>query len=104
MLSSEELETGAFYQVASPSFSVAIWDGAEFIGASIVDGAPCFVNERHYDAGLPYGLSSPVRRIGEHRVYPPYSGRNLLSALFAIEECLLEIQDMKMKGASNGAS
>lgn len=86
----EELITGAIYEVSALSFSVAMWTGETFRGPTREYGKIYFVEEQGYWEGLPFGTVRPIRRLGELTVLRPYDGVNLLAALEALNDVILE--------------
>jgi len=88
MISKEELIEGAIYTVKARNFNVAVWTGEAFKGPGIVYGQHEFVVERHYLDGLPLGTVTPIERISNMKVQPPFDGSNFLAAMETLNRIL----------------
>ena len=89
----EELIIGGIYEVEAPKFHVAIWTGTHFRGPSVEPGGIVFVNCCHFDDGLPFGVVTPIDRIGELTV-STFDGSNLLAAMNALDILAFELRDV----------
>jgi len=88
LLQKQELEKGAIYEVASTNFSAAVWTGEAFRGPAIIYGHLKFIEENHYEDGLPYGVCTPIRRISVETLKAPFDGANLLIVFRSLSELL----------------
>lgn len=74
--------------MASTNFDAAIWTGKKFRGPAIIYGQLKFIEESHYEDGLPYGVCTPIRRISTETLKAPYDGMNLLITFRSLSELL----------------
>lgn len=88
MLEKQELQKGVIYEVASTNFNAAVWTGEVFRGPAIVYGQLKFIEENHYEDGLPYGVCTPIRQISVESLKAPFDGGNLLIIFRSLSELL----------------
>ena len=60
-LTKDQLEVGKFYAVHARNFTLAYWNGNEFIGVRNKFGCLFQDKEFHWDDGPPFGTVKPVR-------------------------------------------
>jgi hypothetical protein len=88
LLLKKDLEKGFVYEVAAPNFNVAVWTGEKFRGPALVNGKMKFVEQQHYEDGLPFGVCSPIKKLSTVPLKAPFDGANLLIVFRSLSELL----------------
>lgn len=88
LLQKTELKKGFIYEVAASNFNAAIWTGETFLGPALINKELKFVEESHYDDGLPQGTCSPIKEISTKPLRYPVDGYNLLVILRTLSDNL----------------
>lgn len=96
MIPLTDMVSGGIYSVECLAYNFAVWDStkSEFVGPTVLrNGSLSSLRLKHYDEGLPFGVVSPLERIGDTALVGNPSNPQTITLLKTFQEYILELTE-----------